>query len=242
MEIHNIELELFGGMLSLIYVLICFMIGGKLFSKYFEGKQKIMVYAGITLSSFSIPWLASSLSLLGFLINGYVLPNTLYLLIASVPTPLIPIAWTLTMCNLLEFKREKEILITICIVSAVFEIYIITATIIDISLIGEVTSIVNSEFQLPVLLYLLGVLSYLSGTGVLVAIRTNKVEKRATRLRGRFLAIGFLLALVSGLLDGGLVKINPIGILLVRIGLVLSALFFYLSFSLPQRLLDYLSK
>ncbi|MHA1914648.1 MAG: hypothetical protein ACW986_07130 [Promethearchaeota archaeon] len=243
------------GSFSLIFVIISFIIGVTILSKYFKQKNRLLILVGLTWIGLSFPWLPDSVS---FLMNLFVqqsLSTELYFILGNVLLPVPLIAWMLAYTDMISRERKKLYTSLVLVGSLVFEIIFFTLLFIDVSLLGIMTSAFSTDFGIFLTVSLFLTLIIMLVTGMKFAGNSIRSEEKEIRLKGKLLRAAFISFTIAAILEKsarsimlGLVFDNPTDPLLstmlaiVRTLLVLSAFEFYGGFLLPHWMEKILSK
>ena len=228
--------DIYNGTLSVIFVIINLFVGLTILLKYFKLGNKNFIYVGTTWIGISCPYIAAAVSFLIALVNESGLPIEWYFLIAIVITPMFIVLWNLAMTNLL-YKKHQKLIISISIVISVSLLgFFIYGLIFDISLIGQKEGVSDTDWSTFVTIYFFILLLYILITGLAIAWKSLKSEDSVIRIKGGLLAAAFIVLVFGGVIDALLD--NPF----TRVIMIISAMFFYFGWIMPERLKNYLSK
>ncbi|MHA1149404.1 MAG: hypothetical protein ACTSR8_14300 [Promethearchaeota archaeon] len=223
-------IEIFNGIFSLLFVIISFMIGIIIISRYFESKQKLLVYVGLSWIFLSELWWPSSLSVIMGILTGEGISLELYLFVGVFFVPIVIIFWLSAFTELL-YRDKKKLIIGIFIIEAIlFESYFLYFLFTNPVELGHLQSHVNMKYGTVVLIYLISHLIIMLITGVLFGRESLKSDHPEIKLKGRFLIIAFILFTFGAAIDA----IFPIGFIVSRIILIASSICFYNGFILPE--------
>jgi hypothetical protein len=231
MELEPIEIA--NGIFSIIFAIISITIGIIIALKYFEYKKRDLLLVGITWIGMVEPWVAASLSFLYTLLTGDMFTTVLYLLIGITFLPITILIWMIAFTDLVYKKNQIVILIIIAIYGALFEIFFLYFIFTKPSILGELISPVDMEYNLFLRIYLLSVLILALITGVLFARKSLRSEKPEIKLKGKFLLAAFISFVIGGILDT-IITANFVALLITRIILISSSIEFYYGFILPE--------
>ncbi|MFO8017428.1 MAG: hypothetical protein R6U96_02235 [Promethearchaeia archaeon] len=228
------------GFSSLAFVIVSFLVGLKILSKYFKYRQRSFLFVGITWIGISEPWIPSTLSFLSNLIFNTPLGLDLYVIIGNVLTPVSLVAWMIAFTDLI-YKKHQAIIIGIYIIIGIaFEIIFFNLLFEDPKLIGEFsnpTSGIDIEYKSFVMIYLLFIVLNLLITGIVFARNSLKSNQREVKIKGRFLLVAFLTWCTGAILDSS-IELTFFTLPITRLLLVSSALLFYIGFILPPGIKD----
>ncbi|MHA2184300.1 MAG: hypothetical protein ACXAAI_04795 [Promethearchaeota archaeon] len=243
------------GTFSLLFVIISFIIGVTILSKYFKKKNRLLVLVGLTWIGLSFPWLPDSVSFIMNLFTQQTISTEWYFIIGNVLLPVPLITWILAYSDMISRDRKKVYTGLILAVSAVFEIIFFALLFIDVNLLGTMTSAFSTDFGIFLTVSLFLTLIIMLVTGLKFAGNSIRSDEKEIRLKGKLLRAAFISFTIAAILEKsarsimlGLVFDNPTNPILstmlavVRTLLVLSAFEFYGGFLLPRWMENILSK
>ncbi len=234
-------LDFINGIFSVIFVFISLFVGLVIFLKYFKYKEKIYLYVGTTWILISCPWWPSSLSFLIALTNGSGLSSPIYFLLGNFVIPLAIIFWFLAFTEFLYTEKRKLFLVIFTIYGLIFEIVLFSLLFLNPSLIGTLNPPVDVSYKSFILLYLLSSVSIVAITGIMFARLSMKSKDAEVNLKGKFLVLSFITFLIGAILDSAM-PLNAVTIVITRLILITSAIFWYGGFLLPRWMKKYLLK
>lgn len=156
-----------------------------------------------------------------------------YFVIGVVPLPITAYIWITAFTDLLYKKRQTTILLIFLITGIVFEMVFFTILLIDHTLIGEVTSPVDAEYEFFVTAYQLFLVVMVLITGLLFARQSLKSASPEIRLKGKLLFVAFISFVLGSVLEI-LSDISIIILIVARLILISSSIEFYGGFILPK--------
>jgi hypothetical protein len=227
-------IELLNGIFSFVFVLISLIVGFTIIIKYFEYKQRTLLFFGITWIGVTSPWLPSTTSFLKALITETGLTPPVYFLIGNVAAPIILVFWILAFTDLKYKDKQKIFVIVYIIIGILFEVYLIYYVINDPDIIGELSGILDVQYKSVVLIYAIFIVLNVLIPGILIARESIKSEDREIKLKGKFLLAAFISWTIGALMDAAL-EPNIVTLTIARLILISSALEFYNGFLLPER-------
>ena len=227
-------LDYLNGILSIITVLTGILVGLVIALKYFELRRRVFLYVGIAVMGTYQPWWPTAVSFFTILIFERPLTSAEYFLITITCIPFFIVLWMLAINDLLVIKNRIILPLIFLIVSSVAEVYIWYYCFTEPSKIGTLSGYFDAEYALLTMLYLLFILMSIVITGIVFSIQSFKSDKPEIRLKGKLLILGFLCYLIGGFIDAGTIHLNVITIIIARTILILSAIFFYFGFLLPD--------
>ncbi|TFG04592.1 MAG: hypothetical protein EU539_10505 [Promethearchaeota archaeon] len=216
------------GLFSLLFVVFSLIIGLKIALKYKEIKQRVFPLIGISWFVMSKPWWGSSISFLAYLFNGVGIPLFWYILITFSFISVILILWLIALNDLTQIKNFKVIYIIFIIYAVIFESLILYFLFTDISVLAVMIDPVNVDLGLFLIIYLLIELIIFIISGLFFSIISLKSEEPKVKLKGKFLLLAFLIYLIGAALET-ILSFPPF-----RLILIISALFFYIGFMMPE--------
>ena len=241
--------NVFHGSFSLIFVVISFVIGFTILSKYFNLKNRLLLLVGITWIVLSFPWLPDSIS---FLMNLFVqksLPTELYFIIGNALIPIGLITWIVAYTDMLAKEKQKIALGLILIFNIVFEIIFFYLFFTDMDLIGVINPSIpfSADYGIFLTIFMLLTTLILLITGFHFAQISRKSDTREIKLKGKLLQTAFIMFSIASVLEKtvrsimiGIVFQDPtepillVMLAIVRVVLILSAFAFYGGFLLPR--------
>ena len=184
--------DIFHGSFSLVFVIISFVIGFTIFSKYFKMKNRLLILVGLTWVFLSFPWLPESLSFLVTLIIQAPLPNEWYFIIGNVFIPIALISWVIAYTDMINKEKQKLAVCLILVFSIVFEIMFFTLFFIDIGLIGVYTTLFSAKLGIFLIIFHFITMLIILITGLKFAAKSIKSEDKDVRLKGKLLRGAFI--------------------------------------------------
>jgi hypothetical protein len=240
------------GSFSLIFVIISLIIGITILTKYFEYKNRLLIFVGISWIGIANPWMPDSISFLMNLIVGQSLPVEWYFIIGNCFIPIALLTWLIAYTDMIKKKAQKKVIIITLILSILFEIAFFTLFFIDISLIGVINPLrpFTVEFGIFITVYLMIVILVMVVTGIIFAQKSVKSDDREIRLKGKLLRAAFITFTVAAVFDSllGTIFEDPtdpllsIMVVVIRVLLIISAFEFYGGFLLPRWMKEILIK
>ena len=234
-------MDVFPGFLSLIFVTISFFVAIKIVIKYFEVKNKIFIYVGVSWIGLGMPWLTDAISSILILTINTALNAYAKVIIELAFLPFFLITWLTGFTELL-YKERQIIIISISIVlGIVFEIILFTLMYLNFSLIGTLKTAVDIEYSFYILIYLFSFMGIFLITGIKFGLKTLKTDDPVLKLKGKFIIAAFISFTIGALLDA-LISIHLIWIIVIRAILISSSIEYYLGFILPEKVKNLILK
>ena len=241
------QIELINGIFSLVFISIAIIIGLLIIIKYFKYKQTILLLVGFVWIIMSEVWWSSSFSFIAALSTGNGLTDEIYFFIGNLFVPLGILVWMKAFTDLIFKDKQKLILIIFAAICMLYYVTFIPIIFIDVSVIGEMRGVVDGNYTPIALVFLLtGLFTFLI-TGLIFAKASLKSDNWEIKLKGKFLALAFVMFGIGAGLDG--LKpyfISPdyldVALIINRVILMLSAFSFYCGFILPKFIKERFSK
>jgi len=240
--------DILQGSLSLIFVIISFIIGVTIISKYGKNKNRLYILVGLTWLTLSTLWLPEAISLLMSVFIGQTLAIGLYFIIGNVFVPVALICWIIAYTDMVNKDKQKIALGLILIFSVVFEVLFFYHFFLDINLIGVISPLRPFSADLGYSLAMLLLISFLIlfMTGFKFARKSIRSENKEVRLKGKLLQFAFITFTIAAVIEKiarsiliGTVFADPtililsVILVIVRVLLISSAIAFYGGFLLP---------
>ncbi len=237
----NFENYLYG-IFTLLFVIISLIVGIKLLVKYKKYKSNSLLFAGLTWISVITPWSAAAISFISILITKQILNDRAFFFMEYFFVPIVAIFWLALYTNLKFKKYQKKILLFFLIQGITYDIIFLYFLFTDLSVIGNKTTLFDTDTNLPFMIYIFVVLITVLITGISFGIETNKSKSADIRAKGKFILVAFSSFFIGAILDAGLVQSNTIMLVIIRVILISSAIEFYFGFFLPKWLKDRILK
>lgn len=227
-------LETVMAIFSLIIVIIFTTVGIIVASKYRKTKERVYILVGLTWIGIVEAWIPSCIVLIGyFLTNTVVLNPQQYFFIAIVGYPITTMIWMTGFTEILYKDKQKIFQLIFGIFGIIYEIIFISVLITDYNSVGIFQNAVDVSYNPIVALYLIFSLCQILITGIMISIYTIKTGESANIVRGYFLLAAFITLFIGGIIDAAL-NLNLLGIVLIRLFVISSAIEFYIGFTLPE--------
>ena len=225
--------EYLQGAFSLIFVAVVIFISIHFFIRYKRYLDRNLLYIGIAWIVFSFLWLPDAINLILIILFDTYLSLELYYIFVLGFLPLSCGFWMLVMTNLMYKNNQKIILLIFFIIYGILETIFLIMLFSDANSVGTYTSPFDVESKLFGQLYLLITLVTFEVTGLLLARQSLRSEEPHIKLKGKFLLYAFICFAIGGLIE----IFTPAIELTVALGrsiTILSAIFFYIGFVLPD--------
>jgi len=222
-------------LLNLIFVTTTFIIGFKIIQKYKTLKKKEFLFLGASWILMSSPWWWTILNFFTVITFNIYLNDWMELLLSNAIIPFALIFWIYAYSYSMDLKYKKEITGLVSVIYLAYEIIVLILLYINPALLGyKINFEVMARSPLS-LIFALATAIIIFITGILFSINSIRSVDRETHLRGYFLLIAFSLITLCAGFDV-LSWENIFIIVLIRLVLTLSSIFFYFGFFFPIRL------
>ena len=240
--------DILQGSLSLIFVLISFVIGVTIISKYGKNKNRLYVLVGLTWLALSTLWLPEASSFLMSLFIQQTLAIEWYFILGNVFVPIALICWVTAYTDMVNKEKQKIPIALTLIFCVVFEVLFFYHFFLDINLIGEISLLRPFSADLGDFLAILLLISFLIlfVTGFKFARKSIKSENKEVRLKGKLLLFAFTSFTIAAVIEKtarsiliGTIFPDPtvlffsVMLVVMRLLLISSAIAFYGGFLLP---------
>ncbi|MBD3340778.1 MAG: hypothetical protein GF353_16845 [Candidatus Lokiarchaeota archaeon] len=227
-------IEIIMATFSLIIVTIFSLVGISIALKYRNTNDKVYLLVGLTWIGIIEAWVPSGIVLIGSIItNSLILSKESFLIIAIAGYPLSTFIWITAIAEILYWDKKKLIQIIFGVGGAIYEIVFLSVLFTDVSLIAAFKSPVDVSYQPIVSVYILIALIIILLTGLIISINSIKDNIPQNKLRGYFLLAALTTLFIGGLLDAA-ADLDLLGIVLVRLFVISSAIEFYFAFVMPN--------
>ncbi|MHA1492011.1 MAG: hypothetical protein ACTSRI_20465 [Promethearchaeota archaeon] len=245
-------LDIIQGIENIIFVITAFILGFIIIKKYFilkkttSKKKYEFISLGLTLIFITSGWWGSVIVFLVSFVNVDI-PDNIYIFSESIGVSLALFLWCFSFGKIYYHgKYHKKIILIFGIICSLYEIFIISAFLMDYTLIGVRSSMFYIDYSLIVVIFLLFSMITELVMGYLFFIETRKSDDNKIKMKGKFLLIAFILFPLAILIDiiSNIMSIQYLEIINVfgKILLVLSGFSFYFGFLLPNRIYNFLNR
>lgn len=242
--------DILQGTLSLLYVVISFIIGVVISSKYGKFKNRLYILVGLCWLSLSTLWLPEAVSFLMSLTILQTLPVEWHLIIGNVFFPIAIICWIIAYTDMISHDKQKIAVVFVVLFAIVFEgLFFYYFFFIGVQDIGVINPVRPFSADLGIFLTILLFISFmiLFFTGLKFARKSVKSENKEVSLKGKLLQFAFFAFAIAALLEKtarsiliGTVFPDPtipllsVMLVVVRVLLISSSIAFYGGFLLPR--------
>ncbi|TFG07010.1 MAG: hypothetical protein EU539_06190 [Promethearchaeota archaeon] len=227
-------LEIVMATFSIIIVAIFALVGIEIIKVYKKTNERVYLCFGLTWIGIVEAWIPSAIVLIGFFMTGgSILPPTVYFLIAIAGYPLTTLIWITGFTDILYKNKQKLFQLIFGIGEVLFEIIFLVFLFTDANLIGSFKSPVDVAYAPFVSLYILISLCIILLTGLLISIISIRGGEPENKLRGYLLCAALITLFIGGLLDAA-AELDILGVVIVRLLVISSAVEFYCAFVMPD--------
>jgi len=230
--------QIISGAGSLIFAILSIILGLRILINYFTVKRKEFISVGLSWIFLSSAWWGGGFCFLSILLFQYAFEQQLYLFLAITFIPFALISWTYSVYNLFlkdTLGLKKDTLLYVFIICClIYWGLIIILLFYDYNLVGSYVIFQTRPALLAAIFDLIAIVFALI-TGLIFASQSMRADDKTLVWKGRFLSTGFILFTIGTFLEV-LLTLNPIGLVIVRIILITSAIAYFLGFLLPTPL------
>ncbi|MGV9172849.1 MAG: hypothetical protein ACOC4M_07285 [Promethearchaeia archaeon] len=223
------------GLFSAGFVVITFIVGGEIISRYFKYRARNILLVGLAWIGLATPWIPDALKPLYILID----PNqsqlwivTLNLIINNIILPIPVLFWLIAFTKMLRLNQmfRKATITVVFILSVIYEIFLIYFYINDLQMGLQVTGYLYSSDYIDntLIVYILVALI----TGLAFAFESLRSQDKEVKVKGLLLIVAFILFAIGATIDA--LYITYITNIYSRLILVVSSIMFYMGFILPE--------
>ena len=235
------QMELLIGSFALIWVIFATIIGLRIIWKAISLKRNELISVGLSWILVASAWWGVALQFITYGFFNYRLTPFQYLFVANVFIPIAICCWIYAFCQIMNPDLKKSLFLVYVAICIIWEIYLIVGLSINTEIVATIEGIFDSKHATITLIFVIfAILSFLI-TGVIFSLKSMKVDDPEIRWKGKFLLLAWILFTVGALLDAALSP-TPLTLIIVRLILITSSLFFYLGFFLPEKIAKWLIK
>lgn len=225
--------EIFNGISQIIFVIIVWIVGIKIASKYVKLEQKNLLFVGIVWIGLSEPWFATVVAFVLALFFGISTSVEAFLLIGFVFTPVTMVLWVYVITDFIYKEKQKIILLIIGIYGLLFEILFLFLLFTQPSLLAEMISPWRIVFKPIIQLWIISLLVLFAATSAFFCRDSLRSENPKIRLKGKFLLLAFITYIIGGILETFYTPVIYM-ILIKRAVTIIASIEFYFGFILPE--------
>lgn len=234
------DIQIFTGILTIIYIAIDIIVGFLFFNKIkqTDTQKRIMGIMGFFVITLSSPWWPVAIQFIVFAAFDIILTAQIYFFLTYWLVPLGMILWLWVVYELAFHNNKKFIIFYIysAITCVGFYIYIMYNLFVNTDLIGTKEGYMAVSFgQAPILLSVYGLTINLISAGIFFQkVRKSNPESKEPTLKALFMLFGFIFFTFSAVFQTVPVSEAAWMQVLLKVTAVLSAVCFYFLFFLPK--------
>ncbi|TFG06059.1 MAG: hypothetical protein EU539_08715 [Promethearchaeota archaeon] len=233
------QLELLQYVLIIVFVGIALASGVKIIIRYFKYKVRILLTFGLTWIFLSSAWWGSAI-IFFLILSNLPLIYEFDLLIEHVFLPVGLILWTYSFCEVSYPHLKKTLLPLIIILGTLYEVLLLYFLLTDPAVIGRQTGEYETTKTIFTQSFTAIILAVFIITGVIFSMKSLQTNDLRIVWKGRFLLVAFVSMAIGAVLnliwDFNILPKNAITLVIIRIFLIVSSIFYYLGFHLPEGL------
>jgi len=239
MTIENLDLlTQFTGFLSIFGTVSLFYFIIVIIKKAKQYHDKVLYAFSLFLIALNSPWYPSGFCYVYWLITKEVFPYEVYMILGNIGIPIVTLSWFYIYTSLVAQKSKTKIMIFLGIIFILFYIllflFIFMPGLPKEDLIGILNNPFDSEYRGFVLIYI--IFSFIISDSTIFHfcyISIKDSNSKITRWNGIFFAISTILYLIGALIDG-LVILDLIPLIIVRLIIFSAGILFYLGLLMPN--------
>ena len=210
-------MDIFQGSLSLVYVIISYILGISILSKYFEFETRDYIFVGVAWMGISNPWLPDAISFIMIVFIQSNLSPEVSFIIGYAILPFFILCW----------------LIAFIIFTISFEIIFFFLLFTDPNLIGIFVGPFQIRWSLLMQIYLCIFISIAVISGIMFARVSIKSHNPEVSLKGKLISAAFISFALAAFIEA-FFHLDPLTVVITRSILISSSIEFYLGFILPK--------
>ena len=222
------------GILTLIYIIVIIAIAIKIIIKYFELKNKTLLYIGLSTIGLASPWSGVAANFINVVFFDVTISMELYFLLHGTYIPISLFFWIVGCLYLsnIRLPTRKMIIIITGVLFVIFDIIYIIIIFADTTILGTPLNEIQVDYAIFSELFLLYAIIQTIVLGLWMGNRALRSEDKRIRLKGKLLLSCFSIFAFAAFLEV-LIPIIFI-IILARILVMFNSLLFYGGFLLPK--------
>jgi len=229
------DFEFFYGILTFIAVIISFILGIIIMTRYKKFKKVEFILVGLTWIFVVSPYWSDAIQFITITFFDYQISTEIYFFIANAFIAPIHVVWILALTKLVFRKAAKPLMIIFTTEATIYEIYFLFSFFTDPSQIGTQMSAFVVEWAIWIQVYLLVSIVLFLVTGFIFASRSLKSQNKELKVKGWFLIFAFIFFTIGTVIDViGTGSPTQITIFLARTFVIISSVLFYIGFTLPR--------
>ena len=235
------EMAQISGLTAFLSVVLGYILGIHVLVKYIKTKQVLILNFFFCIIFTLSPWYTSGLGYIYWTITSTTFSYQVYILLGNAFVPIAILARFYVYLYTLKPDKMKIVLISYGLFSIIFEIYLFYFLFLApgapldsfLGVFDDPNNPFDIDYKGFVLAYLGLSILLACITGIHFSIRSMKNEESAEiRWKGNFLLIAFIIFGFSAIFDA-IIVMTPLILIIIRILLVISNIFFFMGFILP---------
>ncbi|MFX0186621.1 MAG: hypothetical protein ACFE8A_02675 [Candidatus Hodarchaeota archaeon] len=232
------EVEHLTGIFGIISTCTAFLLGIIVLYKAIDTKQKLLFLFFLTVTCTASPWYPSGLGYIYLLITGNTFDYRFYILLGTVLIPIAIHAWLTIYMTIIFPKKKNLVLILYGVIAIIFYIYLFYFLYLAPgapieNMIGIKRTIIDIDYKGFVLVYLLILIITTIITGIHFSLISMRTDSIVVKWKGKFLLAAFISFGIGAFIDG-LLELSIITLIICRLIILFSTLFFYIGFIMPK--------
>ncbi len=223
------------GIVTIIFLISLISIGIKMGLTYFRTRNRVFIYAGISVVGTALPWSGVGLFFISLVLFNDVPSMEIFFLCLGAFIPIASITWILTILNLFNVYPTKEKWLKVIFITFWLSIEVIFLTLVftDTTLLGTLKdNRIVVEFTPFTKIFLLIALAQMLITTYMLGIYYWRSDKKKIKLQGKFITIAMCIFLFSSLLEIFVPNIQMN--IIARILVMIYAFVYYGGFMMPK--------
>jgi hypothetical protein len=232
-------IELLQVTFSFLFVLISLIISIRIFAKYYQYRSKNFLLVGLVWFFLSSPWWGNAISFFTWMFYEEEINVFLDLFLGNIFLVVSLVTWVYIFTSLVYKNLRKKVVSVYSGISVVYELFLILFFFIDYKIIGDSTGRFNTEHNVyPFVFQIFAIITMLI-TGILFARESMKSPDPKNKWKGRFLLLAFISFTIAATFDAA-IPMDALTLVIIRSILISSALWYYLGFFIPDKMVKFL--
>lgn len=227
------------GLMGVIGLCVVIFFGVLVLHEAIKKKKRIIFMFFIAIIFTVSPWLPCDIGYIYWLITKKEIEYEMYVFIGTIGIPIAMFAWLDIYLTIMYPENKKKILIGYTIFSLTFYVYIIyflffapNAPVKE--MIGHKRTPLDINYKAYVLLYMGTCILVGTITGIHFSIVSMKIQNNpVVQWKGRLLLLSFILFAIGAVGDA-LIELNASSLIMIKIILIFSSIFYYAGFIMPK--------
>jgi len=228
------ELEIINGIFTSLFVFVSILVGLRILSKYYKYQIKELLTVGICMILISTHWWGNSFSFLLYLVFDYQLRIGAHLFIENIFTPIALLLWVYSVCSLVYPTKVTWSILIVTPVCFIYYLFLFIGLMLNPEILVIPLNRFDTRSTILLMSLKLSVLIIFIITSILLGINLLKDGDKTIQWKGKFLFLAIILYSLGGI--GSMFLFSLLELIVIRFFLILSSIFFYFSFFIPDRL------